>query len=149
MFGLHLVYISLCVDCPVKICKITVFSSIFFGMFIGSLMRIKYLKPRYDPFSSIITAQNLHSTDPRFRYAHGDHGVSLNYSKLPQTRGPGVKFCYLYAFITLSLRFCYPLVALLRSCCAVVALLRHQRFSRALLLRTHYENADPATLGLS
>ena len=46
-------------------------------------------------------------TGRRFRYAHGDLGVSLNYSKSPQKRGPGVKFWYVHALSTLRLRFCY------------------------------------------
>ena len=48
---------------------------------------------------------NRHSTGRRFRYAHGDLGVSLNYSKSPQKRGPGVKIWYFHALSTLPLRF--------------------------------------------
>ena len=65
-----------------------------------------------------------HSTSQRFGYAHGDHGVSLNYSKTLQKCGPGVKFLYLHTFSILPLRFCYDSAALgtilLRCRCASV-----------------------------
>ena len=49
--GLNLVYISLCVDCLVKLFKITVFSLALFTRFLGSLTRIQHTKPWYGPFS--------------------------------------------------------------------------------------------------
>ena len=51
MFGLNLVYISLCADCPIEISKIIVFSSCSFCQVNRVLMKIQYPKPRYDPFS--------------------------------------------------------------------------------------------------
>ena len=50
---------------------------------------------------------NRQSTGRQFRYAHGDLGVSLYYSKSQQKRGPGVKFWYLHAFSALPPRFYY------------------------------------------
>ena len=69
-------------------------------------------------------ALNPHSTGLRFHYAHSDHGVSLNYSKLPQLRGPVVKFWYLHACNTLPLRFVYASVTILPCwlCCTIVTL---------------------------
>ena len=75
----------------------------------------------------------------------------MEYSKSPQERGAGVEFWY-----TLSVRFHYDSVVLLlrpwRACYDYAALSSRfygaRGFTKGLMLRSHYDNKDPATLSL-
>ena len=58
----------------------------------------------------IIINLNPHSTGRRFRYAHGDLGFSLNYTKSPRKRRQPHNlgtWRFRYASTTLPLRYCY------------------------------------------
>ena len=97
-----------------------------------------------------------HSTGRRFRYAHGDHCVSLNYSKSPQKCGQDLSNLVLARFSTLPLLFGYVSVTLqLRSyraghdSAALSSRFCSARgFYKAFLLRSQYDNEDPAKLSL-